>query len=51
MSYLGHPLENHFDFIIILIFDNLNVIKEFAGEHYRKYYISQKIHICSFKIR
>ncbi len=42
ISLLRRPLENEVEFITIMIFDNLNAVKEFAGKEYEKSYVPQK---------
>ncbi|MFX0035918.1 MAG: antibiotic biosynthesis monooxygenase [Candidatus Hermodarchaeota archaeon] len=42
ISLLRRPLENEVEFITIMIFDNLNSVKEFAGKEYEKSYVPQK---------
>ena len=42
ISVLKSVLNNEAEFITIMIFDNLKVAKEFAGEEYEKSYVPQK---------
>jgi len=42
ISLLKRPLGNEVEFITIMIFDNWNAVKEFAGEEYEKSYVPQK---------
>jgi len=42
ISLLRRNLENEVEFITIMIFDNMNAVKEFAGEEYEKSYVPQK---------
>lgn len=42
ISLLRRPLEKEVEFITIMIFDNLDAVKEFAGEEYEKSYVPQK---------
>ncbi len=42
ISLLKRPLEDEVEFITIMIFENLNAIKEFVGEDYKKSYVPQK---------
>ena len=42
ISLLKRLLENEVEFITIMIFDNLNAVKEFAGEEPEKSYVPQK---------
>lgn len=42
ISLLRRSLENEVEFITIMKFDNLNAVKEFAGEEYEKSYVPQK---------
>jgi len=42
ISLLRCSLENEVEFITIMIFDNLNAVKEFAGEDFERSYVPQK---------
>ncbi len=42
ISLLRHSQEDEVKFITIMIFDDLNAVKEFAGEEYEKSYVPQK---------
>lgn len=42
ISLLKRMLKNEVEFITIMLFDNLNAVKEFAGEDYEKSYVPQK---------
>ena len=42
ISLLRCPLEHEVEFITLMIFDNLNAVKEFAGEEFEKSYVPQK---------
>jgi hypothetical protein len=42
ISLLRRPLENEVEFITIMIFDNLNAVKEFIGEEYARSYVPPK---------
>jgi len=42
ISLLKRILKNEVEFITIMVFDNLNAVKEFAGEDYEKSYVPQK---------
>ncbi len=42
ISLLRRSLENEVEFITIMVFDNLNAVKEFAGKEYEKSYVPQK---------
>ncbi|MFX1354096.1 MAG: antibiotic biosynthesis monooxygenase [Promethearchaeota archaeon] len=42
ISLLRRSLENEVEFITIMVFDNLNAVKEFAGEEYEKSFVPQK---------
>ncbi|MFX0082565.1 MAG: antibiotic biosynthesis monooxygenase [Candidatus Hodarchaeota archaeon] len=39
---LRRPLENEVEFITIMVFDNLDAVKKFAGEEYQKSFVPQK---------
>ena len=41
ISLLKRLLENEVEFITIMLFDDLNSVKEFAGEEYEKSYVPQ----------
>jgi hypothetical protein len=41
ISLLKRLLQNEVEFITIMQFDDLNAVKEFAGENYEKSYIPQ----------
>ena len=42
ISLLKRSLEHEVEFITIMIFDNLNAVKDFAGEEFEKSYVPQK---------
>jgi len=42
ISLLKRVLENEVEYITIMLFDNLNSVKEFAGEDYEKSYVPDK---------
>jgi antibiotic biosynthesis monooxygenase (ABM) superfamily enzyme len=42
ISLLRRPIEDEVEFITIMKFDNLNAVKEFAGENYERSYVPQK---------
>ncbi len=42
ISLLRRSLENEVEFITIMKFDNLSVVKEFVGEDYERSYVPQK---------
>ncbi|MFX1358093.1 MAG: antibiotic biosynthesis monooxygenase [Promethearchaeota archaeon] len=42
ISLLRRSLEKEIEFITIMIFDNLDAVKEFAGEEYEKSYVPKK---------
>ena len=42
ISLLRRPIKNEVEFVTIMVFDNLNAVKEFAGEEYEKSYVPQK---------
>jgi hypothetical protein len=42
ISLLKRSLQNEVEFITIMIFDNLNAVKKFAGEEYKKSYVPRK---------
>lgn len=42
ISLLRRPLKNEVEFITIMIFDNLDAIKKFAGDEHEKSYVPQK---------
>ena len=41
ISLLKRPLEKEVEFITIMQFDDLNAVKNFAGEDYEKSYVPQ----------
>ncbi|MFX1323060.1 MAG: antibiotic biosynthesis monooxygenase [Promethearchaeota archaeon] len=41
ISLLRRKLENEVEFVTIMIFDNMNAVKEFAGDEYEKSYVPQ----------
>ncbi|MFC2124123.1 antibiotic biosynthesis monooxygenase [Bacteroidota bacterium] len=42
ISLLKRVLENEVEFITIMLFDNLEAVKEFAGEDYKQSYVPGK---------
>jgi antibiotic biosynthesis monooxygenase (ABM) superfamily enzyme len=42
ISLLRLELENETEFITIMLFDNIEAVKEFAGNDYEKSYVPQK---------
>lgn len=42
ISLLKRMLDKEVEFITIMIFDNLDAVKEFAGEEYEKSYVPHK---------
>ena len=42
ISLLRCSLEHEVEFITLMIFDNLNAVKDFAGEEFEKSYVPQK---------
>jgi heme-degrading monooxygenase HmoA len=42
ISLLRRELQNETEFITIMLFDNLDAVKEFAGNDYEKSYVPQK---------
>jgi hypothetical protein len=44
ISLLKRVLINEVEFITIMLFDNLDSVKEFAGEKYEKSYVPDRAH-------
>jgi heme-degrading monooxygenase HmoA len=42
ISLLKRELKDETEFITIMLFDNLEAVKEFAGNHHEKSYVPQK---------
>ena len=42
ISLLRRPLKNEVEFITIMIFDNIESVKEFAGEEYTNSYVPKE---------
>jgi len=42
ISLLKRVLKNEVEFITLMLFDDLNAVKEFAGEDYEKAYVPPK---------
>ena len=42
ISLLKHLLNKEVEFVTIMIFDNLDSVKEFAGKNYKKSYVPLK---------
>ena len=42
ISLLKRTLEDKVEFITIMLFENLNAVKEFTGEDYEKSYVPEK---------
>jgi heme-degrading monooxygenase HmoA len=42
ISLLKRKLENEYEFITIMLFDDLGAVKDFAGEDYERSYVPEK---------
>lgn len=42
ISLLRRPMKNEVEFITIMIFDNIESVKEFAGEEYKNSYVPKE---------